>query len=214
MRLPYAWLDPVVSRRPFEGRAARRYAEAVRPAFGDLDERLLDRMAGELAQAERFLDVGAGTGWLAGKVVARWPEITAFAVEPSATFTRGGATVPTVRGRAEALPLAKSSIDVALCLSSLRHARDRRAALAELRRVVRPGGTVWIVELDPTADRVRVERHRRAFGSLLVRLAFDPLLLRSGPRAGDLAALARTAGFADAVPGSDPLQPFFTLRLS
>ena len=38
MRLPFAWLDPVVARRPFEGRAARRYAEDERPTFDDFDE--------------------------------------------------------------------------------------------------------------------------------------------------------------------------------
>jgi len=211
---PYGWLDPLVARRPFEGRAARRYAVAERPAFGDLDERLLERLAPELSQTERFLDVGAGTGAFAAQVRARWPRVRVTAVEPSESFTRGAAPVATLRARAEALPLAAAGVDVALCLSSLRHTRDRRAALAELHRVVRPGGSAWIVELDPAADRARSERHRRAVGSRLARLVFDPFVLRSGPRAEVVAALARDAGFAPATVERDPLQPFFLLRLA
>jgi len=210
---PFAWLDAWVARRPFEGRAARRYALAERLAFGDLDERLLERLSSELSCAERFLDVGAGTGGFAVKVRARWPRLAVVAVEPSASFTRG-APPSTLRARAEALPLAGATIDVALCLSSFRHTRDRGGALAELHRVVRPGGAVWIFELDPAADRSRSERHRRGVASPLARLVFDPFLLRSGPRAEAVADAARAAGFAPGPIEPDPLQPFFLLRLA
>jgi ubiquinone/menaquinone biosynthesis C-methylase UbiE len=214
MRLPYDWLDPVVARRPFEGRAARRYRLSARPAFGDFDERLLERLASELSRAERFLDVGAGTGALAHQIAERWPALVVVAAEPSAAFTRERLAVATVRACCEALPIAADAVDVALCLSSLRHARDRRRALAELRRVVRPGGTVWIVELDPEADRVRSERHRRAMRSLVARLSFDPFILRSGPTSVEIAEMARAAGFAAGPAEPDPLQPFFILKLT
>jgi hypothetical protein len=35
-------LDRLLYRHPFEGGSARRYAEGARPAFGDLDDRLLE----------------------------------------------------------------------------------------------------------------------------------------------------------------------------
>jgi ubiquinone/menaquinone biosynthesis C-methylase UbiE len=204
MRL--SWLDPWVARRPFEGRSARRYADAERPAFADLDDRLLERLGGELARAERFLDVGAGTGALAARIARAHPRLQVVAVEPSRTFASG------IRARAEALPLAPASIDVALCLTSLRHVRDRAAALVELRRVVR--GAVWIVELDPAADAARARRHRRALRSTLARLAFDPFVLRTGPDAAGLAAAARAAGWVAERADDDPLQPFFILHLT
>ncbi|HKA90841.1 MAG TPA: methyltransferase domain-containing protein [Haliangiales bacterium] len=213
MRLPLLWLDPWLLRAPFEGRAARRYVAAERCAFGDLDERLLDRFDAELRAARTFLDVGAGTGEFAAKVAARHPHLHVWAIEPSRAFARV-APVRTLRARAERLPLASSSVDFAVLLSSLRHVRGRRAALAELRRVVRPTGVAYVIELDPAADRGRARRHVAGMRSLLSRLTFDPWVLRTCPGAPAFARAAHDVGWrvGDAAP--DPKQPFYTLRLT
>lgn len=211
----YGWLDPWVARRPFEGRTARRYARAERPAFGDLDQRLLERLRRELAAARRILDLGAGTGVLAAELAHAHPAAAIVAVEPSSAFTRRPpAGVLTLRARGEAIPLGDGSVDLAICLSSLRHLRDRAGALRELRRVVVPGGAVHVIELDPEADAPRADRHRLALRSTLARWTFDPFLLRSGPTAGALAALARAHGWREVETSTDPLQPVYLLRLS
>ncbi len=211
----YAWLDPWVARRPFEGRTARRYALAERPAFGDLDHRLLAQLSGELAGARHVLDVGSGTGELASLIAGRHPRARVLAVEPSSTFTRHGLPgVDTLRARGEALPLASGSVDLALCLSSLRHLLDRVAALRELRRVVAAGRPAYVIELDPEADAPRALRHQRALRSAVARWTFDPFLLRSGPTAATFAALALTSGWSAVETSFDPLQPVFILRLS
>jgi ubiquinone/menaquinone biosynthesis C-methylase UbiE len=44
------------------------------------------------------------------------------------------------------LPFRDSSFDLILCRDVLHHVADRARLLSELRRVCRPGGTVWIVE--------------------------------------------------------------------
>lgn len=210
----YAWIDRWLARRPFEGSPARLYSDAARPAFADLDERLLAHMAPDLDAATYFIDVGAGTGVTAEAMAAAYPKLAVLAVEPSATFSRGVLRgVARLRGYAEALPLATASIDVALCLSSLRHTHDRLGALSELRRVVRPTGCAWIVELDPDATAERAQRHRTALRSRLLRWLFDPYLLRTGPTGAMFAQLAREAGFRKFQLEPDPLQPFFILRL-
>jgi SAM-dependent methyltransferase len=48
-------------------------------------------------------------------------------------------------GLAETLPLASHSIDVAICFNALDHMRDPAAALAEMRRILRPGGTLLLM---------------------------------------------------------------------
>src|SRR5262245_45392760 len=132
------WLDAWVLRAPFEGVTAARYASDDRPAFGDLDGRVIEALATDLPPTGLLLDVGAGTGAFARRAAAAFPGARVVAVEPSAAYSAGwrlprarGAAggrvsgVVGVRARAEALPLSDGAADVAVCLTSLRHVGDR-----------------------------------------------------------------------------------------
>src|SRR3954462_7152204 len=81
-----ALLDRLLYRHPFEGGSARRYARDERPAFGDLDERLLDRMA--LTGTERRPDLGCAPGTFSRCAALRHPSLTVIAVKPSRDFAR------------------------------------------------------------------------------------------------------------------------------
>lgn len=122
-----------------------------------------------------WLDVGCGTGALAGAILDRCDPASVVGVEPSDGFLRSAATnlggrARLLRGSADALPLPGASIDVAVSGLVLNFVPEVQAALAEAVRVVRPGGmvaaTVWdygdrmeflrcfwdaAVELDPAA---------------------------------------------------------------
>jgi ubiquinone/menaquinone biosynthesis C-methylase UbiE len=206
LRLLARLLDPLFLRSPFEHAQARRYARQ-RPALGDLDSRLVQALAPRLAGARTVLDLGSGAGEFARVLSGLHPHLSTITVDPGRAFR------PRLRARAEALPLAGATIDVAVCLSSLRHVRDRVVALAELRRVVRPGGTALIVELDPDADASRRDRHAAAMPSALARAAFLLGLAIAPPRR-ELADCARRAGWVEAGSESDPLQPLALLWLS
>ena len=54
------------------------------------------------------------------------------------------------RGQLEALPLEDASVDLAVCALALTHARDLTPAIAELTRVLRPGGRLILSDLHPT----------------------------------------------------------------
>ena len=208
-------LDRFLYRHPFEGGSARRYAAAERPAFGDLDDRLLDQL--DLAGAKRLLDLGCGPATFSERAAARHPGLDVIAVDPSRSFARDVAAraagrFTVVRAAGEALPLSAGSIDVAICLSSIRHVRDRAATLRELRRVVRQ--IVMIVELDPDADRARIANHADRLGSPLLRRAFGPLVVRTAPPASAIAALARDAGFVERSLRADPIQPVYIMELA
>ncbi len=67
----------------------------------------------------------------------------------------------TVReGTLEALPLADGALDAAVLLLVLHHVPDPPAALAEVARVVRPGGRVVLGDMVPHAH----ERYRAQMG--------------------------------------------------
>lgn len=206
-------LDSLLYRHPFEGGSARRYARDERPAFGDLDDRLLDRMA--LTGKERLLDLGCGPGTFSRCAALRHPGLRVFAIDPSRDFARttddGCEQLATVRAAGEDLPLADRSIDVAICLSSIRHVRDRARTFRELRRVVR--GKLMIVELDPAASPERLHAHADHLRSAILRKAFGPLVLRTAPPAEAIAAIAVEAGFTQLVLEPDPVQPVYLLEL-
>ncbi len=199
-------------RHPFEGASARRYASQERPAFGNLDDRLLDGMGQALASARSLLDLGAGPATFASRAAARHPDLTVLAIDPSRDFATSHPGVHVLRAAGEALPLGDRSIDVAICLSSIRHVRDRTATLRELRRVVR--GTLVIVELDPTADDRRVAAHADRLGSRVLRRAFGPLVLRTAPTADAIIGLARDAGWRVRARRDDAIQPVYIVELA
>jgi SAM-dependent methyltransferase len=92
--------------------------------------------------------VGAGTG----SMVDRFGELGVdrrVALDPSADavrFARGPAEHPAQRAASasDRLPLADRSVDVLVALDVLAFLDDDRGALAEFRRVLRPGGTLCV----------------------------------------------------------------------
>jgi SAM-dependent methyltransferase len=120
---------------------------------------------GGIGPGTRVLDLAAGTGKLTRLLVLTGAEVVA--VEPvEAMRERLADLLPGVEahaGTAEALPLADASVD-AVTVAQAFHWFDPPVALAEMWRVLRPGGHLFLVW--NTRDR----RHDwvREFGDLLV----------------------------------------------
>jgi SAM-dependent methyltransferase len=95
-----------------------------------------------------WLEVGSGTGALSAAILAGADPAALLAIEPSAGFiAQARANVPDIRARfvvgdAINLPADNGAHDVAVAGLVLNFIPDRAKALAEMRRVVRPGGTV------------------------------------------------------------------------
>jgi ubiquinone/menaquinone biosynthesis C-methylase UbiE len=134
-----------------------RYSTRLAPAFADF--------AGVEA-GQRVLDVGAGTGALASELVRRGVEVAA--ADPSPPFAAAlaarlpGAEVQ--QAPAEALPWADESFDAALAQLVVTFMKDAPAGVAEMRRVVRPGGVVAICmwDLDGMEMLGAINRTQRA----------------------------------------------------
>jgi ubiquinone/menaquinone biosynthesis C-methylase UbiE len=207
-------LDRWLFRYPFEGRSARRYVRDERPAFGDLDDRLLDEIFASRAPTGRLLDLGCGPGTFAARAAVRYPQLTVIAVDPSRDFAAEPPhpSVTLLRAAGEALPLADRSIDIAVLVSSIRHVRDRARTFAELRRVVTQ--RAYVIELDPIASRTRIAAHADHLGSAWLRHAFGPLVVRTAPSSSQIEAIALAAGFTRCSLRDDPTQPVYILELA
>ncbi len=180
-------------------------ARSARQALTEV-ERLLGR---PLRAGEVVLDPGCGTGWQAAGLRRAAPAVTVVGVDLSAGMlgkARAAGAGPLVQADATRLPLADGSVDLVVTRGVLHHLPDVVGALADWRRVLRPGGAVVVVS-EPTPT---VERH----GEVLVR-ALLPLLRRPLTPTEDfwelasmaanlhvftperLAAQAREAGYTD-----------------
>jgi len=97
----------------------------------------------DLRPGRVVLDLGAGTGKLARQLLTSGARV--LAVEPLAELRE---LVPpgieALDGRAEAIPLADASVD-ALTVAQAFHWFDEERALAEIARVLRPGGRTALV---------------------------------------------------------------------
>ena len=123
---------------------ARDYAELQEIQFRPLYESVLQRP--EVATAGASLDVGCGPG-LAAQVFAQ--KITNVSgIDASAAFIAIASQRLPGRdfrvGEMETLPHADASFDVVTGFNAFQYAASPRNALAEARRVLRPGGTIVI----------------------------------------------------------------------
>jgi SAM-dependent methyltransferase len=96
----------------------------------------------------RLLDAGCGTGGLLAALPMRMSALSRIGIEASAfgaARARQKSGAPVVCGSVNALPFAAASFDAAVATDVLCHADvDPAAALAELRRVLRPGGRLVV----------------------------------------------------------------------
>ncbi len=191
---------------------------------GDAYEQVMGRWSRRLA--ERFLDftgevdgdcldLGCGTGHLAAAILRRAPDARVTGVDFSPAYVahaQGRADIAAAEfrvGDACALPFADGSFDRVLSLLMLHFVPRAPDAVAEMRRVTRPGGiaaaTVWDARggmvanrmffdtaamLDPAADALRAQNY-----------------VRPMTRPGELAAAWHAAGFVDVA------EAYLTIRM-
>jgi SAM-dependent methyltransferase len=139
-----------MSDRNTAARAGFQNADAYERFMGRWSRRLAPLLIrfGGLSHGERVLDVGCGTGSLSFTLAETddLAAITGVDLTPGfLDFARARNTDPRVtfeHGDARALPFADNSFDRAFSMLVLHFIPDAPRAVAEMRRVVRPGGTV------------------------------------------------------------------------
>jgi len=151
------------------------------PGFLALRDRVLE--LARLRARDRLLDVGAGTGLLALAAAPRVERVFALDVSPAMCghlerkLTRLGVdNAEVVVNSATALPLADGGVDVVVSNYCFHHLRDREKAraLAQIRRVLRPGGRLVFADVMFRISIVK-RRDRAVIGLFVSRM------LRHGP---------------------------------
>lgn len=115
------------------------FTDGVDPEY---TEQILPLAASELAGYQRVVDIGCGDGQIARMLTAAGAQV--LGVDPTwnqitVAASRGGGP-GYVRAGATALPLADASRDAAVACLVFEHIDDLDEAIAEIARVLRPGG--------------------------------------------------------------------------
>lgn len=141
-----------VSYRDFTNTGAENYERDFVPAIATPVSASLLRIA-DLQPGERVLDVACGTGIIARRAAAAvgpTGKVTAIDIAPDmidvarATSAPEGAVIDWHVGDAASLPFADGTYDAVLCQMGLMFMADRAAAVAEMHRVLAPGGRVAV----------------------------------------------------------------------
>lgn len=135
---------------------------------------VLDRL-GPLVEFPTVIDIGCSTGYLLEDLHRRVPHATLIGLDPIASgLSKAHAAVPQaqlLQAKVDGMPLRDASVDIVLSANVLEHIADDEQALAEIFRILRPGGrAVIVIPLDPSSynyfDRVLGHQRRYARGEL------------------------------------------------
>jgi len=113
--------------------------------------KLLLRHLGDLT-GKRLVDAGCGKGRFAQILHEQYPSASIYAIDlAEAMLARVPNGIDRCAATITALPVATASCDGAFAIESLEHAIDISGAVAELCRIVKPGGRIAIIDKDSRA---------------------------------------------------------------
>jgi SAM-dependent methyltransferase len=117
-----------------------------------------------LSSGARLLDVACGRGESLQAILGRWP-VTATGVDTGSWGAAPAAHLAFVRGDAHALPFEDATFDAVLCECALSTFADQPQALAEIHRVLVPGGRLAMSDMiveGPIPESLRPLSHAGA----------------------------------------------------
>lgn len=123
--------------------------------FGPSHRAIIRRIAGNAGSKPlRILDIGCGTGVFAGRIREALPNARVWGLDLVAGMLEQGmprwrhhaGAVQPVQGDSENLPFRSDSFDVVTCANSFHHYPHQDRAVAEMHRVLAPGGRLILVD--------------------------------------------------------------------
>jgi ubiquinone/menaquinone biosynthesis C-methylase UbiE len=163
--------------KSFSSNAERYLTSPVHSAGADLD--FLARSVAALDQP-KVLDLGCGAGHASFATAPFAQEVVAFdltvgmlEVTAAAAKERGFSNISTTQGSVEELPFNSQQFDFVVSRYSAHHWNDVPRALQEVKRVLKPGGQVCVIDTTGAPSPL-LDTHLQS-----VELARDPSHVRS-----------------------------------
>jgi len=194
-----------------EGGIARWYDRTTRRDMPEF-RTLAARIAATVPPGGAVLEVAPGPGFLSIELARRG--LSVRAVDISKTFVdiarrnaaaEGAPEDINVRfelGNASALPVESNSVDFVVCRAAFKNFSEPVKALAEMRRVVRPGGTALVIDLRRDVRVSEIGRYIdglgvNLFNRVFMRLAFRHMLIKRAYMLEEMRRMAIEAGWTE-----------------
>jgi ubiquinone/menaquinone biosynthesis C-methylase UbiE len=189
-----------------EGFIATWYAKITRK---DMDEfkALAGRLAGSLPAGSRVLEVAPGPGYLAVELAG----LGGYAVtglDISHTFVEiarqnvaaAGVAVEFRQGDASAMPFEAGLFDLVVCRAAFKNFSRPVEALAEMRRVLKPGGRALVIDLRRDVPPDAMDRYVDSLGlskvnAFITKWTFKTMLIKRAYTWREFEEFAAQAGF-------------------
>lgn len=190
-----------------EGSIARWYDRTTRRDMPEIRQ-LAARIAAMVPAGGSVLEVAPGPGFLSIELAKRGLQVRAIDISKSfVEIARKNAAADGVKarfqlGNAAALPIDDASVDFVVCRAAFKNFTEPVKAMAEMRRVLRPGGTALLIDMrrDASVDEIRryvnglgVSRLNRWF----MMLSFRGMLIKRAYPLEEIRSMALEAGWAD-----------------
>ena len=190
-----------------EGSTARWYDRTTRKDLPDIRE-LAARIAALVPPASQILEVAPGPGFLSIELARRGLHVRA--VDISKTFVEivrrnaaaENATVDIQQGNASALPLPDACVDFVVCRAAFKNFTEPVKAMAEMRRVLHPGGTALLIDMRRDVSLADIKRYVDKLGvnwlnRRFMMFVFRHMLIKRAYPLDEIRSMAAEAGWSD-----------------
>jgi ubiquinone/menaquinone biosynthesis C-methylase UbiE len=190
-----------------EGSTARWYDRTTRKDMPEI-KALAQKIASALPPSAQVFEVAPGPGFLSIELAKRGLQVRA--VDISKTFVeiaKRNAAAEGVQarfdlGNAAALPVEDDSVDFVVCRAAFKNFTEPVKALAEFRRVLRPGGKALLIDLRRDTPIAAIKQYVEGLGvSRLNRwfmmFVFRNMLIKRAYRLEEIHRMATEVGWVE-----------------
>jgi ubiquinone/menaquinone biosynthesis C-methylase UbiE len=189
-----------------EGPIARWYARITRPSLPEY-QALARRVADAVPSGGSVLEVAPGPGYFAielaklgGRHVAGLDISRTFVEISRHNSIEAGVDVEFEQGNVAKMPFAENEFEFLVCRAAFKNFSEPHAALAEMHRVLKPGGQALIIDLrrDVSPDAIRREVQNLKLGAInafVVRLIFRLMLIKRAYTKGEFREMIADSPF-------------------